>query len=68
MEGIKIFCTEEMTTIGTFKRIAEILIEVTIYKSVGTVKETTLENHLGASNREPEVAIGGSSYQKPETT
>ena len=32
-------------------------------QSVGTVKETQqgLENHLGTSNRQPTVAIGGSS-------
>lgn len=60
-----------MNTDGTFKQgYWIVLIKGTIYKGVVTIKETQqgLENHLGASNREPEVAIGGSGYQKPEKT
>lgn len=60
-----------MQTDGTFKqRYWRVLIKRIIYKGVVTVKETQqdLENHLRASNREAEVAIGGSGYQKPEKT
>lgn len=54
-----------MNTDGTFEQgYWIVLIKGTIYKGVVTVKETQqgLENYLGASDREPEVAIGGSGY------